>query len=263
MPEELISFWKQADLSNAPFVHPSDEDAIPDGWKHFPEIRSYEDYVRALREDKLKRHKLHLTLLPQPYHGDIANARVVLLLLNPGVEPSDFYLEDNVPEYRKELVATIRQTRKANVFLDPRWAWTSGFSWWEKKLRRIAEEIVHKKLAGSYGAALEMLSKELACLELVPYHSTAFGTKTNIPSATVAKQAARRIAEDGSRTVIVARRVKEWDLPDQDNVIKYSPRQARGANLGPETPGGKAILEHVGLDWIRASHDARSVIPCL
>ena len=47
--------------------------------------------------------------------------------------------------------------------------------------------------------------------------------------------------------MVVTRAVTDWGLESGPNVIAYSPRQARGASLGPDSPGGRAILECYGL----------------
>jgi len=166
-------------------------------------------------------------------------------LLNPGLHALDFYVESERSDFRDELVSTIRQNFTRHILLDPKWAWTSGSNWWESKLRGVARVIAEKRYNGRYGAALEMLSHEIASLELVPYHSASFGACKNLPSSEAARRAALSMASNKGRTVIATRSVKDWDLPNQDNVVKYSPGQARAASLNPRIPGsgGEAILK--------------------
>ncbi|SHF83917.1 hypothetical protein SAMN05444273_11615 [Litoreibacter ascidiaceicola] len=249
MPEKLIEFWNRAPLTGPRFIHPDDEPILERKLlAQEPPLRSFDEYVTALRNVKLEARKLHLSLLPQPYLGDLRNAPVVILLLNPGLDANDFYLESNSSEFREELLSSIRQTSTKHIFLDPKWAWTSGFSWWEKKLRGVAEVIAAKKFRGRYGKALDLLAEKVACLEMVPYHSKSFGARVNIPSAIAARDAAKRIARDTNRTVIVTRRVKDWDLPGTDNVTLYNPAKAQSASLGPESEGGKEILKALGAE---------------
>ena len=50
------------------------------------------------------------------------------------------------------------------------------------------------------------------------------------------------------KTVIVTRQVEAWKLPKGlPNLISYGRGLARGASLGPDTPGGRAILAQYGI----------------
>ena len=62
--------------------------------------------------DAPRDRKLHLNLLPQPFCGDLLHAKVYVLLLNPGVGPTDYFGEVAVPKYRRALRATLRQDFK-------------------------------------------------------------------------------------------------------------------------------------------------------
>ena len=173
-------------------------------------VNCYADYVRALKENRLCRTALHLSLLPQPYHGDLENAEVIILLKNPGLHASDYFAEENEPEFRRSVVGTIRQEMRSHIFFDPKWAWTSGFTWWESKLRQVGLRIAHEKFNGNYSRALADLARRIACLELVPYHSASFSGTTQIASA----KAVRKFAQEASRerTIVVTRAVKDWDV---------------------------------------------------
>lgn len=192
-------------------------------------------------------NKLHLTLLPQPYLGDLTSARVAVLLLNPGIHPADFLLLEHYRHFQEQLRANLRQEETANPYLDPRWAWTSGFVWWEQKFRNVAKLIAEHRYAGNYIKALDLLSREVLCIELVPYHSRSFGASTELPSSRMSRNAAREIAKDPNRTVIVTRRVQDWGISEGPNVVNYSGGQTRGASLSPNSAGGRAILSGFGV----------------
>ncbi|ODR88489.1 hypothetical protein A8M32_26190 [Sinorhizobium alkalisoli] len=94
-------------------------------------------------------------------------------------------------------MASIRQERRNHLFLDPKWAWTSGFVWWENKLRDVARVIASERFNGHYGRALadlsfiewyaeegkRLLSRRVAAIELVLYHSFRFGSSKKFASA--------------------------------------------------------------------------------
>lgn len=241
----LLDFWKQAPLEvwdEAPseaacYRHPKDKIAA----KHIEqEVSSYETFVSAFERGSMPRSKFHLGLLPQPYFGDLENAEILILLANPGLCASDYFAEETCPEYRDELIGSLRQEKRSHMFLDPKWAWTSGFSWWESKLRAVAQCIAAEHFDGHYGNALADLARRVASVELVPYHSFNFRSQNQLASVQAARGFASTVTSD--RKVIVTRSVTAWELPEADNFIKYKPEEARSASLGLETCGGKAIL---------------------
>ena len=228
----LIEYWDEAKLEASPFIHPRDSDELSTKIRHTP-VYNMEEYKQAFCDGTLENNKLHLTLLPQPYVGDLLNAKVVLLMANPGLDAFSFYIEDNYPDYQKAVIETIRQERKSHIHLDPQWCWTSGFKWWEQKLRIVAKELMTRQSGVSYGEALGLLACQVACIEYVPYPSTSFAGPENLPSSLMAKRAAIEISQNSERLVVVTRKVKTWGIPSADNVINYTAGQARAASLKP------------------------------
>ena len=241
--EDLVKFWRDCDFQRPPYRHPADD---------FPSSRvqhgvsNYDDYVEKFKQGRLRDDALHLSLLPQPYHGDIRNAKVFVLLKNPGFSASDYVAEEMDDSFRQSIIETIRQKVRSHMFLDPKWAWTGGFDWWESKLRQTALILAQRRFDNNYAQALQCLAETVACLELVPYHSKSFGGTTKIASAKAVRAFAQRASKDGKK-IVVARAAREWGLENGPNVIKYSGGQAPGASLGPKSPGGRAILECFGL----------------
>ena len=235
--KELTQFWRACGLEAPPYRHQDDclaSKRIQQG------VASFADYVRAFKERRLSPTALHLCLLPQPYHGDLENAAVIVLLTNPGLHASDYFAEDIDPEFRQSIIGTIRQEMRSHMFLDPKWAWTSGFTWWEKKLRGVAQIVAREKFRGDYSRRLLTFPRRVACLELVPYHSASYRRAAELAST----KAVRRFAQEASRdrTIVVTRAVKDWGIKKGPNVISYGAKQARGASLGPNSLGGRAIL---------------------
>ncbi|OOY30397.1 hypothetical protein BMI88_14515 [Thioclava sp. F36-6] len=220
------------------FQHP--DDTISESHIQL-DVSSYETFVSALERGNMPRSNFHLHLLPQPYFGDLEDAEILILLANPGLSASDYFAEETCPEYRDELIGSLRQEKRSHMFLDPKWAWTSGFSWWERKFRSVAQCIATEHFDGHYGNALADLARRVASVELVPYHSFNFRSQNQLASVQAARDFASTVASD--RKVIVTRSVTAWELPEADNFIKYKPEEARSASLGLETCGGKAILE--------------------
>src|SRR5947209_14857709 len=144
----LIGFWSKylRARRRPPYVHPEDEsyfDSIG-YWEKHPYLReelTFKKYIRSTRFQDLRNSDFHFSLQPMPYAGDLSSAVVFILLLNPGFAHNDYYAEYSDADYRRRLDQNIGQDFKAVEFpffyLDPKFCWTSGFRWWEGKLRKI------------------------------------------------------------------------------------------------------------------------------
>jgi hypothetical protein len=257
--DDLISFWR-CDLNTVPslFAHPKDWPVLRQFGGRYIDTkpRDFKTFVSSCRFGNFKDNRLHLSLLPQPYCGDLRTADIVILLLNPGFGFTDYYFETHEPKFRRRLEKTRAQdfsgTEFPFVFLDPEYCWHGGFQWWEEKLRDVATIIARKKFNGRYLDALRSMSKRVASLELIPYHSSSFNAHRlikDLPSVHAAKQFAQETLTQNQegKTIIVTRQVKSWELPEHRNLTTYEGSHTRGASLGAKSPGGQAILERYGI----------------
>ena len=120
----LLCEWRKWDPENFPYVLDMDAAVLEcDSWK--PRVvkhRSWGDATGApdfcLPGDK----RLHLGLIPVPFIGDMMNASIYILMINPGLGPAD-YFEYEVPSFQQALRDNLRQEHKPGVmpflFLDP------------------------------------------------------------------------------------------------------------------------------------------------
>lgn len=219
-------------------------------------IRNWLEACRAPDFCAPNDRRLHLGLLPQPFFGDLRRASIYILLLNPGLGPHDYYGEYQVSEYRKALLATLKQKFKKGsppfLFLDPQYSWHGGFAWWHAKLASVIQRLEHT-WAVPFAAARARLAQELASIELVPYHSPSFrdagGWIRQLRSVALARAFVHNVVvprvRRGKAILIVTRQAKAWNLPKHSRIIRYSSQQARAAHLTPESPGGRAILSHL------------------
>jgi hypothetical protein len=262
MLKELIKFWKQCKLDKQPFAHPDDLPVLHQKTGKFIETRNFDTYIAGERFGHSEDERLHLSLRPVPYLGNLAKAKIFILLLNPGLAYSDYWAESKSKEFRKRLDDNLRQSFVGIEFpffkLDPEFCWCSGFVWWEKKLHEVIRCIAKEKFNDKYLDAMHDLSTKLACLELVPYHSSSFGSHSllkNLPSVKMVKKFVQESlvpdAKAGKVTLIVTRQAKEWGFSDNmkktKNLVIYKGGHTRGASLSPESDGGKAILRHYGI----------------
>jgi hypothetical protein len=106
----------------------------------------------------------------------------------------------------------------------------------------------------SYQNAMSILSKKLACLELIPYHSKSFGAGSllnKLPSVKVMRSYVQDIviprAKADKAIIIATRQVKMWQLPEHKNIVMYEGGETRSAHLTISSRGGQAIAKNLGL----------------
>ncbi len=257
----LLREWRKWDPEEFPYVLDMDADVLESpSWK--PSVARYRSWRKATGDPdfcKSADKRLHLGLIPVPFMGDMLNASIYVLMLNPGLGPGD-YFEYKVPSLRRALIANLRQERIPGVMpfvcLDPRFAWHGGFGYWDRKLKGVMEALAASK-GMSLADARSTLGSKLAVVQLVPYHSAESNQKAlQLSSVDLAKDFVRRRVAKRVRAqeaiVIAARKVEIWNqcLPDlgkEHGIIRYTGSAARSASLGPDSSGGRAILRHLGV----------------
>ena len=261
----LLNEWRKWDSEDFPYVLDTDADVLESPrWK--PWVAKYRSWREATGEPdfhKSEDKRLHLGLIPVPFMGDMLNASIYVLMLNPGLGPGD-YFEYEVPSFRRALLANLRQKRIAGVMpfvsLDPQFAWHGGFGYWHQRLKGVIEALAESNRM-SLAEARSTLGTKLAVVQLVPYHSASFvdrgGLIQQLSSVRLVKEFVRQTVAERVRAqdsiVIVTRQVKIWDqcLPDdlreEHGIIRYTSSESRGAWLSPKTPGGRAILRQLGV----------------
>ena len=259
----LLSEWRKWDPKDFPYVLNMDADVLASpSWKS--SVAKYRSWRKAIRDPdfcKPNDKRLHLGLIPVPFIGDMLNASIYVLMLNPGLGPGD-YFEYKVPRLRRALIDNLRQKRRRGVmpfvFLDPRFAWHGGFGYWDRRLKGVMEALAASK-GMSLTDARSTLGSKLAVVQLVPYHSAEFNQKAlrQLPSVRLVKDFVRRRVAERVRAqeaiVIVTRQVKIWDqclpedLGEEQGIIRYAPKDARAASLSPKKSGGRAILRQFGV----------------
>ena len=166
--DELIEYWAALPRTEARFLHAADRDWLsatghldkflrpvplfPDDW-----------VVEAMTSN------VQLGLLPVPFLGDLRKAEIIICLLNPGLEPGDFYAEQHVDEFRSALSRSLAQDFTADerypfLFLDPKWCWTGGYRWWTKKLSGVILELA-KRRGTTFHEAASLAARKIAAVE--------------------------------------------------------------------------------------------------
>lgn len=248
----LLYAWSQFDADRPPLVLPGDE-AIFNETDLFCRFSGWDDFVAHPEFGAPGNSQLHLDLLPIPFIGNLRSASVFLLMLNPGFGPPDYFGEYKVAEYRTALIENLRQSPSNSfLFLDPRFSWHGGYAYWHAKLRSIIVSFAGE-VGIHYGRARQFLQSRVAAIELSPYHSVNFTLPGRVLNTLRSVQLAKAFVQEellprarsGDCLLVVTRAVGNWRLPSHENVIAYTPTEARGAHLGRKSRGGAAILRFI------------------
>jgi len=195
-----------------------------------------------------------------PFAGDLANADIFILLLNPGFETADYVAGGLGSTLRTACADTIRQ-RVSDfafpfIFLDPQFCWSGGYRWWEGKLRGVLAEFARLRCI-SYFKALKAMSRRIAVLEYFPYSSNS-GPEglRELPSSTAARAYVHEVvlprARKGELTLVVTRQANAWGITSEydngRNIIVYGGGETRAAHLSTGSRGGQAILNCLLVD---------------
>jgi hypothetical protein len=219
------------------------------------DYRSFAEFV-ASDEFCRRGSVLHTGLLPMPFVGSLSRAKVFLLMLNPGLSPTDYFGEFDQPAYRSALWDNLIQTREREfpfVFLNPFFSWHDGFRYWHTKLKSVLEAL-SATWAVPYHDTLSRAASLIASIELLPYHSAVFDLSkrrlTSIPSVGVVQYFVQKLSVRASRgevTIIVGRSSAMWRLVPSRDVVVYSGAEARAAHLTltVHSRGGEAILRRL------------------
>lgn len=108
-------------------------------------------------------YKLSDIHAPLPFFGSL-EAKVVILLANPGLSPSEIE-----PDESEEQLALLDSARRHEtignhfIYLDEAMKGTEGYNWWNQKLRGLIAD-----------SSLEAVHRNILVVEFHPYHSVNF-----------------------------------------------------------------------------------------
>jgi hypothetical protein len=246
---EIIKYWRKLDTNGPSYIHKSDNILFnSDIYKY----TSYDEYIKSNEFGNIGSN-LHSGLIPSPYCGDILNAKIYILMLNPGFSSIDYYVEQYCQSFREAEINCLRQEKLGEYpfySLNPKFIWTGGGQYWESKLKDIINNYI-KIHNVKYSSALKEISKRIALLELIPYHSFRFGLSNKITELLISQKMMKEFVntyvmnrvENNDSCIIVTRKSKVWNLEKHKNIIEYTGGEARGAHLSTNSRGGKKILE--------------------
>lgn len=245
--DEYLGFWGILDTERRNWLHPADYEIVERSTDNA--THDLQSYFQSQHWGSYERNIVHSGLIPQPHHGDLRGARVVVLYANPGFGADDYWGEYAQPEFRRRVHQNLLgqfDMRFPYLFLDPSLCWTGGFKWSTSRFGAVIAWLAKERCAQAFNpivSAHEFLSQRLVVLETFPYHS-----RRGVSSAIVRKlpsfAAARRLVDafiEHHVPVIVARSHDLWGLAPSER-IHVCPRR-RSQSFNPESAAGRFLLQ--------------------
>lgn len=254
MLTDLIKNWRRFSLRAFPYVQYGDREFFEseEGKKISCQFQSLNKFRKHWKKNNHDDNNFHLGLLPTPYVGNLGKAKIIILMLNPMFRPLNYSAQMEI-SFRREKLDTIHQKVGKYKFpftpLNPRNAWTPGGIYWIKKLNDLICWLVLER-GMSHHKALQYLSKRIAVLQLIPYHSKATPRSLKKLAALQSVQDAKTYlknelverAAKGKTLIIITRQVKRWGIKKSKNIVIY-PRSARRlASLSEGSPAWEQML---------------------
>jgi hypothetical protein len=225
--QNLIDFWRRFKPTQKHINIHQDDQLV---------LNVSEKYARLSNEtdfEYLNKNGLKFELPPTPILGDLKNAKIVVCMLNPGVNTSDLkaYNDRNLQNrLEKNLCQNfpIGDDSYKFPFLDPELCWTGGFTWWYRKFKPIFDNDMKKQ---------KFVAQNVAAIELFAYPSKSFGTHKllDTQSTKLAKAWFKEEREKGDKLLIVGRQPKAWGTDphevDNEMLAVLSPGESRGGHF--------------------------------
>lgn len=201
-------------------------------------------------------YEIRTDLYPEPHMGNLKEAKVILLGLNPGLklinDNSGFDCEELKWYEKNQNVPSILLSNLRNevgeypyYYLNPNVSDNSpGHQWLKKRIDKLRE---------SAGLTPEQLSQKIACMQFFPYHSAKYKHSTKyLPSQKHNFQLVLD-AIKANKLIVCMRSIKLWDegllsingnnqkLSDYNNLIKVKNPRALYLTSGNLIYGANTI----------------------
>ncbi|MFX0101579.1 MAG: hypothetical protein ACFFCS_18530 [Candidatus Hodarchaeota archaeon] len=143
----------------------------------FGEYFTVDEFIHSKDFGNTDSKLLHEGLLPIPYCGNIFSAKLIILTLNPRLQLGDYFAEKD-ERFLNALRENLNQEREdfPFLFLDPSLSFHPGYNWWTRKLGYVLNKFFKFNVEKKYEIQNE-ISKKIANIELIPFHSFGFEEK--------------------------------------------------------------------------------------
>jgi len=248
----IVDFWRN-NLSpdQKLYYHSADAEALKTDLAHTTS-NDHDPILQYLENKKDLKNEAQpafdLSILPSPYNGDLAQAKIFILMLNPGLSLTDYYIAPN-EKFKKESLAIINQDGMNQAFpfscLNPEYYYWAGFQYWHSKLAPLIQKIYQENSFPSYEEALSFVAKNIATVQYVAYHSRHFGSRQDRLSENLKSnktelqdyvQELVKRAKAKEIILLVGRSIQRWQaLADKkEEGYIYINKPSRGFHLSAE-----------------------------
>lgn len=254
---EIVKFWKDFVPNPGNNTHPQDKKFIDETGKT-PIALFSSKLTKSLEPDCTFR----LGLLPQPYMGNLAKSRIVLVMLNPGYAGTEFEEHKDL-QARKAILDTINQNFSGDLagsnymYMNELFKDTAGYRYLCCEPRNPIKGCLRDcivQYAKEKGISIEnsqqYISNNLCMIELFPYHSAKFGKVkpmiNDLPSHLQAKAFIIEKAKDKKNLIFLVRGAERFDesFLSQKNVIRFGQGESRKMYFTLHKHG-KKLLDHI------------------
>ena len=245
--QELKDFWTRYEPYK---LHPDDEEYLK--WNKdeccihlsIEELRNqygnnlkYNETNENFKKIKTNIDKILTNLLVVPFFGNVLNAKIYILMNNPGFETGDYVDEHEDIEYINLIKQNLKLELNTFMCLHKDAIRTGGYNYWSNSARipKIAKE--YKRISNmSYEKSLEIVKDSISIIETIPYHSSKLPRKEklllNMPSSCLIKKFVSNYVmervQSNKAMIFVWRGAIFWDIKEQKNVIIRKTAQQNG-----------------------------------
>lgn len=192
-------------------------DTSIEGWNllNIDDYKQLNDYNER-QKTKEKKNEILVHLLPEPFIGNLENAKVIFLAYNPGYRgdiknkktgkvelgEDDWHMK---PNFQKLIIdnLNVAQVKYPYYYLNPdkEFEKTPGHIWAKIIFKALIEKI-----------DLEKLAENMACIQFFGYHSKSKKVFTEkLPSQEIVyKWLSNRLHEANPPLIVIMRSQKEW-----------------------------------------------------
>ena len=184
--------------------------------------------------DKNNKHKILTNLLVVPFFGDVENAKIYILMGNPGFNPGAYIDEVEDENYISLVNQNLKLELKTFKSLHEKAIKTEGYDYWSHKGRipkitKLLTELNKKDYSQNY----EFVKNSICVIESIAYHSCNKPDNElyNLPSSRFTK----RLVNEHVQTKVnkceamcfVWRSVSFWNMQDNKNLLIRDPKKAQ------------------------------------
>ena len=244
MIEDLKSFWSKY----IPYkLHPDDENYVGQNKQKYCLEISIEElrakYGNDLKSDntrekfvndKQNKNKILNNLFVVPFFGDVENAKIYILMGNPGFHTGDYIDELEDKNYIELIKKNLKLELKTFKSLHSKAVNTGGYRYWSNKGRvpKISKFLTSLNSQSSL-KNYEFVKNSICVVESIAYHSCNKPNDElyNLPSSKLTKRLVNEYIQhrvnENKAMCFVWRSVNFWNMNSHKNLLVRDPKQAQ------------------------------------